>query len=251
MSTASIPRISILCPTRDRPQFVKQLITTAIETSEKPSLLEFIFYMDNDDTSYDLLFEQLEIIFEDFFEENPRCKIVKVIGDRIILSETWNKCWEVATADIMMHCGDDIRFRTQNWDKIICDKFDEFPDKIVFAYGYDGFFHNKDFGTHGFIHRNWTNVLGYFVPPYFCSDYNDTWLNDIAKIIGRHFYVDIYTEHIHPATGKYHYDKTHRERLDRAKKENPLAIYNATAQERSDCAKKLQDFINNFSDEDK
>lgn len=241
------PRIAILCPTRNRPKFLRELVSTAIETAEKPDLLEFIFYIDDDDRSYDNIFQQFEDIFEDFFDENPQCIVRKITGPRIVLSEMWNKCWEQASSDIFMHCGDDIRFRTENWDKIVCDKFDEYDDKIVFTYGYDGFFHNKDFGTHGFIHRNWTDVLGYMVPPYFCSDYNDTWLNDIAKMLDRHFYIDIYTEHIHPATGKYHYDKTHTERLARARQENPLAIYNSKKDERVKCANKLREFIKSFN----
>lgn len=233
------PRISILCPTRNRPKFVKKLILTAIDTAKEPEQLEFIFYVDNDDSSYDVLFEKLK--------KTSNIKVVK--GERIVLSEMWNKCWDIAEADIFMHCGDDIRFRTENWDQIVCDKFDEYEDKIIFTYGYDGYVHARDFGTHGFIHRNWTDTLGYMVPPYFSSDYNDTWLNDIAKEIGRHFYIDIYTEHIHPVTGKYHYDQTHKDRLARANKDNPKGIYESKVDERHLCAQKLIDFIQNYNKE--
>ena len=46
----------------------------------------------------------------------------------------------------------------------------------------------KNFLTHGFLHRNWVETVGYFVPPYFSSDFNDTWLNEVADMIGRKIY---------------------------------------------------------------
>ena len=40
--------ISILCPTRGRPEFMERLVQSAIETSEWNNY-EFIFYIDDDD----------------------------------------------------------------------------------------------------------------------------------------------------------------------------------------------------------
>ena len=102
-----------------------------------------------------------------------------------------------------------------------------------------------NFGTHGFIHRNWVDTVGYFVPPYFSSDYNDTWLNDVANMIDRRIYVDIKTEHMHPAFNKGPMDQTHIERLQRHQEDNVDALYATKLPERQADADK---FIDAYSD---
>jgi hypothetical protein len=186
-------------PTRERPLNIYRLWQSILETADDVSNIEMILYIDEDDHSYD----NLEVPF------------IKVSGERIILSEMWNKCYEKASGDILMHCGDDIIFRTKGWDTIVSNKFKEYPDNIAFVYGNDGSNFNGVFGTHGFIHKDWVEAIGYFVPPYFVSDYNDTWLNDVAKMIGRHIHVDILTEHMHYLFGKAVIDKNTLDRLDR------------------------------------
>ena len=142
------------------------------------------------------------------------------------------------------HCGDDIRIRTPKWDQTVINKIEEFDDKIAFVYGSDGH-QPKTFGTHGFIHRNWVNVIGYFVPPYFSSDFNDTWLNEVSQKINRHFFVDIYTEHMHPMQGKGLWDETHKERLARGAKDEVDALYNSPkmAKLRDQDAERLRKYI--------
>tara|TARA_B100000287_G_scaffold110388_1_gene102758 strand:- start:5662 stop:6387 length:726 start_codon:yes stop_codon:yes gene_type:complete len=238
-----LEKISFLCPTRSRTQtdignFVDRLIETARETADYPDNVEFVFYIDDDD-------KQSEKYFKGLDDDN----IVFVQGERIVLSKMWNECCKKSSGDIFFHCGDDIRFRTKGWDTIVRNKFDEFDDKIVFVYGSDGFQAQEGesgnkFGTHGFIHRNWVETTGYFVPPYFSSDKNDTWLNDVALKIGRHHWVDIYTEHLHPVVGKMIWDKTHMERLQRGAKDNVHAMYDKLEDERIRDAKLLEDFIN-------
>ena len=175
-------KISILTPTRNRPAFVGDLIKTCVNTSAAPELLEFVFYVDDDDKASLDYFDELI----PYLEDRGESQIKLVTGDRIVLSQTWNECYKVCTGDIMLHCGDDLRFRSEVWDTGVRDKFDEFEDRIVFVFGYDGIVEKGTFGTHGFIHRKWAEAVGYFVPPYFSSDHNDSWLNDVARSIGRH-----------------------------------------------------------------
>lgn len=221
--------ISILLPTRKRPENIVRLHKSALETADDPSQLEFIIAIDDDDTSYDQLME--DGLGNTLFFKVPRQ----------VLSKYWNDCYQKSTGDILMHCGDDIIFRTPKWDKIVTDKFAEYPDHIVFVYGNDGSgVHDGKFGTHGFIHRKWAETVGYFVPPYFSSDYNDTWLNDVAKMIGRHKHVDILTEHMHPDLGKATYDITHQERLKRHREDKVDTLYWSKLKERQADAEKLK-----------
>lgn len=221
--------ISVLVPTRNRPRSVKRLLDSALATAAYDP--EFIFYVDEDDRS------SIDVI------ENHELNTEIIVGPRVVLSEMWNRCAERARFDIMMHCGDDIVFRTKNWDDIVKAEFDQVPDKILLVYGRDGF-QDEKLGTHSFIHRNWVDVVGYFVPPYFSSDYNDTWLNEVAEALGRRRYVpEIFTEHMHPAAGKGELDITHQERLTRHTRDNVAQLYADKQAERYADVKKLQAFI--------
>jgi hypothetical protein len=237
----NIEKISILCPTRNRVQttngnFIYDLIDSARSTADNPECVEFVFYVDDDDVSSQSYFDSFE---------DPNIKVV--CGPRIVLSEMWNKCYDKSSGDIVQQCGDDVRFRTQSWDTIVRDKFSEIDDRIAFVFGRDGYVEldrPKDFfGTHGFVHKNWVEVVGYFLPPYFSSDCSDEWLNDVAKMIDRHFYVEIYTEHLHPVAGKYVWDDTHKERLERHNRDDVYALYKTLSSERDDDAKALLKFI--------
>lgn len=228
-------KISVLTPTRGRRDFAYEMLESCIKTAERPDLIEFVFYIDLDDNSYHDI--------EDW-AAHFNCEIVLVRGKRIVLSEMWNRCFDKSSGDIFFHCGDDLRFRTMGWDSVVRNKFDQFNDKIVFIFGNDGIVPPGTFGTHGFIHRRWVDIIGYFVPPYFSSDYNDTWLNDVAKKINRWIYVDIYTEHLHPIAGKSDWDKTHQERLLRHKKDDVESLYRRLSRKRDDDADKLITYIN-------
>jgi glycosyltransferase involved in cell wall biosynthesis len=216
--------ISILCPTRGRPSNMRRLYESAYATSD--TNLEFVFYIDDDDTESAAMAEELGV--------------VTVVGPRIVLSEMWNKCYEVSSGHILMHCGDDIVFRSGGWDTLVLKAFNEVSDNILLVYGRDGL-QDENLGTHTFMHRKWAETVGYFVPPYFSSDYNDTWLNDVAVSIGRRKYIpEIYTEHMHPGAGKSDWDKTHQERIARHQADRVDELYRSLIHEREADAAKLR-----------
>lgn len=208
--------ISVLCPTRNRPDSVRELIGTALETADGP--IEIIFYLDLDDPSADKVRAML-----------AGGDLRAVAGDRIVLSQCWNECAAVARGEILMQCGDDIRFRTPGWDSEVRAIFDRIPDRIALVHGRDGHQDHR-LATHGFLHRRWVDTVGYFVPPIFASDYNDQWLTEVADMLGRRVYLPgVYTEHMHPAAGKGEWDRTHQERLVRHRRDNVDALYAGTA----------------------
>lgn len=222
--------ISLLVPTRGRPENMRRLVNSARDTADYP--VPVVFYIDEDDTA-------------SAQEADDLC-CDSVVGPRIVLSQMWNECYRLSTTDINMHCGDDIVFQTPSWDRIVEEMFDQFPDKIALVYGDDGF-QGEQLATHSFQHRNWTDTLGYFVPPYFSSDYNDTWLTDVATMIGRKIYLpQVVTEHMHPAANKGTWDSTHQERLARHERDNVGALYESLLSKREDDARKLQEFIERF-----
>tara|TARA_R110001592_G_scaffold54783_2_gene167816 strand:+ start:4649 stop:5344 length:696 start_codon:yes stop_codon:yes gene_type:complete len=229
-------KISLLCPTRKRPTFMKELWESAQLNAHFKQDIELIFYIDSDDTESIEMCKSLGTNVHAIIDER---------GDGN-LSVMWNRCYERASADIVMHCGDDIRFRTVNWDKIVIDEFDKYNDKIVLIYGTDGI-RKDDLATHSFLHKNWVETVGYFLPPYFSSDMNDYWLTTVARNIKRLIKVNIYTEHLHPAVGKHELDITHQERIERGARDNVRSLYNSKENERDMDCKKLLKFIEEYN----
>lgn len=220
--------ISILLPTRNRPQNLKRMVDSirAMSTIQP----EIVVYIDDDDILSPPMAKELDI--------------VTIIGPRIIMMDYWNKCYEKASGDILMMAGDDIVFKTPGWDVIVEDEFAKWPDKIVLVHGddLDPNFGSR-FGTHPLLHRRWIETTGYFIPPYFSSDNGDRWIMAVADFLGRRKYIPFVTEHLHPRTCKAQLDSTYKERLERHKRDKPNELYTNMFPERLGDIEKLNKVI--------
>lgn len=211
--------ISLLCPTRGRPGNVARMTASARETASGP--VEFVFRAD-DDAPGSVPAEVAAM---------PDVRVVT--GPRVTLSALWNECHAAASGDIFMQCDDEAVFRSEGWDEQVTAAFAAVPDRIAFVHGRDGHQPDGTFGTLGFLHRRWTDAVGYFTPPYFSCDYGDTWLNDVANALGRRVYLPgVVTEHMHPVAGKGQWDVTHLERLSRGSADNVAGLYASLGAER-------------------
>jgi hypothetical protein len=203
------PVISILCPTRKRPKQFRRMVESARATALKH--VEIVAYCDDDDHDGIAACAVLEVKY--------------IVGPRIVLSDCWNQCYKLATGDILGLGNDDIIFRTTGWDRMVGNAFALISDKILLVHGSDGGRPLGGFAIHAFLHRRWVEALGYFIPPYFVSDFADCWINDLATALGRRLYLPYLTEHMHYVFGKAEKDETTLERLERHKQENPGKLY--------------------------
>ncbi len=168
--------ISILCPSRGRPELAKRMVETALEKAGAP--IEILIYLNDDDPA---LPEYKKLIHPSHL----------IVGPDRSPAYSWNRLQEIAKYDIFFLMGDDAWFETDNWAIKIGQVFDQYPDKIVMAFPsvegleWHGGKLTADHCPHFCIHRNWVNVLGYFIPPHFWHWYIDTWYRDVAKMIGR------------------------------------------------------------------
>lgn len=230
-------KISLLLPSRQRRNDLIRFYNSAMETADNPKDIEVVVYIDNDDGAYDGL-------------ELPRMTIIR--GERIVLSEMWNACYKACKGDYLMHCGDDLVFKSKGWDTEMTQAIDSYPGKIAVVWGddYDDGTSRHDFGTHCMIHRNWAETVGYFVPPYFVSDYNDTFFNDVGeKLHVRKYLHHVKVEHMHFSRGKADIDRNTQERLDRHAAYKPEDIYHG-AEFQAEMEQKrelLQEFIKEHS----
>lgn len=225
--------ISVLLPTRKRPHFLERMINSLMEMSDRRP--EVVVYIDDDDNESEPKALELGL------------KVIR--GPRITMSDYWNKCYEESTGDILMQAADDIVFKTKGWDKMVEDAFANCPDKIMLVHGDDldpNF--NPSFGSHPLVHRCWIETTGYFIPPYFSSDYSDWWIMEVAKFIERKKYLPFVTEHMHLRTGKAPMDSTYFERLQRHDKDRPGELYTEKFFDRLADAEKLQSVINQYAE---
>ena len=221
--------ISVCVPSRIRPQNMSRLVESVYATSTTP--VEVLFRLDLDDEASIVEAVRLGMTYP---------MVRHVAAERGVLSDLWNDAAAISTGEILMMCGDDIVFRTADWDKKVLDAFDQYPDRIALVYGNDLIQHER-LATHPFIHRRWYEAVGYLVPNGFSCDWCDMWLNEVAIALGRrHYLPDVITEHMHPVMGKARLDESHRERIARGRRDNVRALYEARADERAADVEKLK-----------
>ncbi len=217
--------ISIILPTRGRPESFKKMCFSVLENASEPNDIEFVSYHDNDDPS----------IYE--YIGNHR----EIVANRIIYSQMFNECYKIAAGPIYMFAADDMVFYTPEWDKRVKEVFDQSVDKIIFVHPNDGYYRST-LGVFGFLHQNWIETVGYFIPPYFPAGLVDWWINDLANNIHRRVFLrEVRLRHL-----SLHEDQTHREYDQNTK--NSIEIYHSAEKqdERVRGAQLLQSFIDNF-----
>lgn len=218
---------SLITPTRGRPLEFLEFIESVLETADNPEAVEIIAYVDDDDSSYDRL-------------TFPNTKVIRGARRKLSAYFTVDDC----SGYIYSMTNDDVRFRTKGWDTIVLKEFDKFSDKIAVIYGEDGDPNpGKLNATFPFIHKNWVEVTGHLVPPIFSNNFIDTWVSEIADMLGRKIKIDIVTEHIHPDFGKRQKDQTDHDKWEKHWAENVPQIYIDSLPKRIEEAAALQMFI--------
>lgn len=209
--------ISILCPTRTRPSEWARMVKSCLETATGP--VEVVGYLDSDDPALD-----------QYDRADPRVRFVT--GPRIMLTQCWNVAYAECQGEIVCQGNDDVVFRTPGWDQMVREAFANCPDKILLVHGSDEGQHFDKFGAHAFVHREWVERVGYFIPPYFSSDYGDAWINELANRLNRRQYVPMVIEHLHFLFGKAEKDRTTLERLARHERDKVDERYGALRSQR-------------------
>jgi hypothetical protein len=202
--------ISLLLPSRKRPEILRRMIQSVRSTAD--SDVEIVVRFDDDDkSSMEAARKDGAIVFS-----GPRVREMTVY---------WNECYYSSHGKILCQANDDMVFTTKGWDTMLEKAFAEVPDRIMLAHGSDVFGHGSNFGPHAFVHRKWIETLGYFIPPYFSSDFGDAWINEIANILGRRRFLPFNVEHHHFSQGMAEVDENTKERLQRHQEDNPEVLY--------------------------
>ena len=177
--------ISILTPTRQRPNRLSEFIMSVYQHTEEKNRVEMLMYVDRDDPTKDQymdFFVHCQTEFKDFL------RIHFVFDEPKSVSKSWNDLYERSVGDIIIMGNDDLLYCMWMDDRINRDKHCAFP----------------------IVSRKWRETLGYFTPGVFHFGYNDTWVFDIDQKINRcRFLGGVVAEHMHFASQKAPYDETY------------------------------------------
>ena len=204
-SGLATPLISVLLPTRGRPQLVRRFLESLLATAEDPDGVEIVLYLDEDDASADLIGE---------LAANVR----RVVGPRVTMGAANSACLRHASGDILLLANDDIVVTTQGWDTRFRACHARFADGVYLAWPNDGFASYR-ISTFPILARRTCELLGDPYPAVYQKAFIDTELLDIfmrLKRLGpvRMVYLGtVVFEHHHHRTGKRDVDATSRVHL--------------------------------------
>lgn len=196
--------ISLLLPTRKRPELVHRFLHSVQATVKYPDDVEIILYVDDDDAgSHEL--------------DCAGLRVVRIIGPRQSMGGYNTACLERARGDIIALVNDDIVIRTPGWDETL-RRFDaSVPDKIYLAYP-DDRFKGQRLSTFPILSRRACEVLQEPYHRAYRGAFIDYHLMDIFKRLEqsgykRVFYLpEIVFEHLHYRAGKAEIDETYSAR---------------------------------------
>lgn len=242
--------ISLLCPTRGRPDRVCVMIESVIETTEKLENVEILFYIDSDDDKKGDYIVSINNLLNKY--NNPFKRVLPHIGEPMSISKSWNIIAEKCEGDILVMANDDEVWITKGWDRRLNEEADKFPDDIYCIHFDDGNLHGEGC-PFPMVSRKWYETLGYFTPGIFNFAANDSFIYYIAKYIERiHYVPDVLVEHRHYLYKNIEIDDTYKRNRDEyfGKREDVLYLYSKECKDKiKEEAKKLipkMDFMMSF-----
>ena len=198
--------ISILTPTRQRVNRLSEFALSVYQHTEEKNRVEMLMYIDTDDPTKEQYMDFLLHIQSEF---QDILRIHFVFGKPKSVSKSWNDLYERCIGDIIIMGNDDLLYRTPSWDRMVELESNKFEDEI-YCMWMDDKINRENHCAFPIVSRKWCETLGYFTPGVFHFGYNETWVFDIAKKIGRcQFLGGVVAEHMHFAVNKAPKDATY------------------------------------------
>ena len=192
-------KISILTPTRNRPNNCERFIKSIYNTAWERGGIELLFYVDKDDPALQ--------VYKDL-EKHCKTEYIGLYDVRFIVGEpqsvslSWNDLAKECKGDVLIMGNDDLVYQTTSWDELLDVELKQFEkDEIYVAYMEDGI-NGERHCAFPIVSRVWYNCLGRFTPGIFNFGYNDTFIFEVGQMLDRtHFMPHIRAEHLHFSKG--------------------------------------------------
>lgn len=196
-------KIAILVPTRERMNNRLTLLFSLLTTVSDINNINVYYGVDKDDPTLETIKKVAEAI--------PCLKVVEVEnnGQFLGLGKLWNILVDNSTEDIISMIGDDMVFKTKDWDLKIIDEFKNGPKDNIKAVHCNDDYHGAKLAVNLFCHRKYADVMGGFMREEFKINWVDQWLHQVFSAFDRLTYRgDIMIEHRHWVLGKNVRDNT-------------------------------------------
>lgn len=196
-------KIAILVPTRERMNNRLTLLFSILTTVKDINNISIYYGVDDDDPTLPLIQKVAAAI--------PSLKIINIDnkGEFLGLGKLWNILVQNSTEDIISMIGDDMVFKTQNWDEEILKEFESGPEDNIKAVHCNDDCHGHKLAVNLFCHRKYAEIMGGFMREEFKINWVDQWLHQVFSAFNRLKYRgDIMIEHRHWVLGKTKRDET-------------------------------------------
>ena len=164
--------ISILTPTRQRPNRLSEFVMSVYQHTEEKDRVEMLMYVDRDDPTKDQYMDFLlhcKSEFPDFL------RVHMIFDEPKSVSKSWNDLYARSVGDIIIMGNDDLLYRTPSWDRMVELESNIFNDDI-YCMWMDDRINRESHCAFPIVSRKWCETLGYFTPGVFHFGYNDTCL---------------------------------------------------------------------------
>lgn len=196
-------KIAILVPSRERMNKRLTLLFSILTTVKDINNVNVYYGVDEDDPT-------LETI-EKISKAVPCVKVIRIKNDGkfLGLGKLWNILTDETTEEVISMIGDDMVFKTPNWDEEVIKEFQDIPEDKIKAIHCNDDCHKAKLAVNLFCHRKYAEVMGQFMREEFKINWVDQWLHQVFSAFGRLKYRDdIMIEHRHWVLGKSNHDST-------------------------------------------
>lgn len=196
--------ISLLMPTRGRPEHAKRFLRSAAEHAESSQDVEVVIYADTDDPASHSI-------------SSATLRTQVVVGPRVSMGQCNTACLEASSGAVVLLTNDDVVVHTHGWDRRIRELHESVDDGIYLAYPND-LLKGHRLCTFPILSRRTCELLREPFPREYRGAFIDYHLLDIFKRLqargrSRLFYLgDVVFEHMHYRVGKGKHDATYRDR---------------------------------------
>jgi hypothetical protein len=206
---------SVLIPTRGRLSALVSMMQSCLDMAESPAKIQFCLYIDRDDDSYNL--DTLKKITSD---------ILVLRGPRMSLSLMFNSLLTIATGEFFFWSGDDVIFKTKNWDGELQKSILRWSDKLGVAYANDMADYPQLYATIGMVHYEWVSLFGYLFTPHMKDNGIDFWISEVARRGNRlSLCENVKIDHRQYRQGKSSFDSTYADRRNDHQTYDVLELY--------------------------
>ncbi len=175
-------RVALCIASRGNPQPLFETLQDVLRRGALPQT-KAVIGLDEDDPTLPDALARIESL------KNKRI-VVSVAPRGDTIGTVYNRCAAAVDADIYVNGVDDFRIATEGWDAVLANAAQIFPDGIgVIGFGtmpVSSGLPAFEATTRGLIEK-----MGYFVQDYTPYWWMDTWLFEIATMIGRLYSVPI------------------------------------------------------------